>query len=111
MNYDSFYLDLLEDLLVNQWNFLDHKIIIIALDTFKTKKIDKGVIIQTLCQKLKSRYSNKIFEIKFENSSGLLNLEIADFICGIFQDYSHGKFEWRDLLKPIIKKVKINPLN
>jgi len=47
----------------------------------------------------------------FEDSAGTLNLQLADLICGIFNDQVLGQTQWLNLLKDKIIKTKINPLS
>lgn len=110
LNYDLLYLDLLKDLLTRRWSFKDNKIIILTLDTFKTKKISKREIISSLKTDLALKYPNKTFDITFESSASFLNLQIADFVCGIFYDWVLGNKKWFRSLKYHIKKITLNPL-
>lgn len=111
LNYDKLYLDLLSDLLVNQWHYRDQKIIILTLDTFKTKKINKQKISQTLMISLKEKYPKINFQINFVSSAGELNLQLADFICGIFYDRVLQNEKWFKIVKSKVIKNKLNPLN
>lgn len=111
LNYDQLYLDLLFDLLIKRWQYQDSEIIIMTLDTFKTKKIDKSKIIKHLKEDLKKKYPKKNFQINFESSASSLNLQLADFICSVFYDKVLGNKQWFRLLKPKFRKITENPLS
>jgi len=110
LDYDLLYLDLLTDLLAQRWRYDDNKVIIITLDTFQTKRIDKGNIIHLLRMDLVKRYPSKHFTIYFETSADYPNLQIADFICGAFSDDILGSSINKALLSSKIIKITKNPL-
>lgn len=109
--YEKLYLDLLNYLLVNEWNYFDNKIIIVTLDTFKPKQIKRGDIINSLKKELKNKYPDKHFSISFENSAKFLTLQLADQICGVFYQLLQENQTWFKMIEPKLKKIVTNPLS
>ena len=102
LNYDQLYFDLVLRLLTQIIRKTDDGMIIITLDAFKTKKIDKNLLLKQLESHIKIQYLKKTFKINFEESSGNYNLQIADYICGVFFEKLNGDSFWYNLIKPKI---------
>lgn len=108
--YDKLYLDLLKTLLINEWDYQDEKIIITTMDTYRPITHKRGDIISTLQNELSKKYPNKHFRIQFQTSE-LLNLQLADQICGIFYQLMQENQTWFKMIKPKLKKIVANPLS
>jgi len=108
--YDKLYLDLLKILLVNEWDYRDEKVIITTMDTYRPKVIKRGDIISTLQTELAMKYPDKHFRIQFQTSE-LLNLQLADQICGVFYQLMQDSQKWFEMIKPKLKKIVANPLS
>jgi hypothetical protein len=109
--YEKLYLDLLNYLLVNEWNYFDNKIVIVTLDTFKPKQLKRGDIINLLKKELKNKYPEKNFLISFESSAKFLTLQLADQICGVFYQLLQENQTWFKMIEPKLKKIVTNPLS
>lgn len=108
--YDKLYLDLLEILLVKEWEFHDNKIIITTLDTYRPKTMKRNDIIKFLEDELSKKYPDKYFDVQFKTSE-LLNLQLADQICGVFYQLMQENQTWFEMIKPKLKKIVANPLS
>jgi hypothetical protein len=109
--YDKLYLDLLNYLLLNEWNYFDDKIVIVTMDSFRPGKIKKGEIINTLKKGLEDKYSGKKFSISFEDSEKFLTLQLADQFCGVFYQLLQENQTWFKMIEPKLKKIVSNPLS
>lgn len=110
LRYDNLYLDLLKILLVREWDYRDHDIIITTMDMYRPLKLKRGMIIETLAKQLSEKYPDKYFRIQFQTSE-LLNLQLADQICGVFYQLMQENQTWFEMLKPKLKKIAANPLS
>lgn len=109
--YDRLYFDLLSYLLVNEWNYFDNKIVIVTLDAFKSKDIERGDMINSLKERLENKYSEKRFSISFEDSAKFLTLQLADQICGVFYQLLQENQTWFKMIESKLKKIVTNPLS
>ena len=109
--YDKLYLDLLNHLLLNEWNYFDDKIIITTLDAFRPGKVKKGEIIDSLKKNLENKYPDKKFSLFFEDSVKFLTLQLADQICGVFYQLFQENQTWFKMIEPKLKKIVTNPLS
>jgi len=110
LDYEKLYLDLLIKLLKEEWNLEEHNQVSVILDTFKTKKISKDEMIKKICSAFKERYPNKYFKMRFVDSAGDLNIQIADFIVGSFSKAFKGgpkipNFKFEGLRLRIINNI------
>lgn len=110
LQYDNLYLDLLKILLVHEWDYQDNDIIITTMDIYRPRKLKRGDIVKTLKKELTKKYPNKHFHIQFQTSE-LLNLQLADQICGVFYQLMQKNQIWFDMIKPKLKKIVANPLS
>lgn len=110
LQYDKLYLDLLKILLVQEWDYRDHDIIITTMDMYRPAKLKRGVIIETLEEELVKKYPDKYFRIQFQTSE-LSNLQLADQICGVFYQLMQENQTWFEMIKPKLKKIVANPLS
>jgi len=108
--YDKLYFDLLNILLVKEWDYRDNQIVITTLDTYRPKSLTRGEIIDRVHNALKEKYPDKFFRVQFQ-SSELLTLQLADQICGVFYQLMQENQIWFDMIKPKLKKIVANPLS
>ncbi|MDP3995623.1 MAG: DUF3800 domain-containing protein [bacterium] len=110
LRYDRLYLDLLSILLVREWDYRDSDIIITTMDMYRPTKLSRGAIIKTLEAALAEKYPDKFFRVQFQTSE-LLNLQLADQVCGVFYQLMQENQKWFEMLKPKLKKIVANPLS
>ncbi|HEX9722450.1 MAG TPA: DUF3800 domain-containing protein [Candidatus Paceibacterota bacterium] len=108
--YDKLYLDLLKILLVNEWDYHDEEIVVTTMDTYRPRLLKRGDIISVLQSELAQKYPDKHFRIQFQTSE-LLNLQLADHICGVFYQLMQNNQKWFEMIKPKLKKIVANPLS
>lgn len=108
--YDKLYLDLLQILLVKEWDYRDENIIITTMDTYRPKTMRRADIIDALHTDLARKYPDKYFRIQFHTSE-FLNLQLADQICGVFYQLMQNNQKWFEMIKPKLKKIVANPLS
>lgn len=113
LDFDQLYFNILAHLIKNEWDFGENRIIIVILDSFKTKTMLKKIIIERLKNQLVQKYPNKEFLIAFESSATILNLQLADQIASIFQlnPEKQEKENWLKLIEKNLKKLVVNPLS
>lgn len=110
LNYDLLYLEVVKKLLRKSWSYKDKEIIIVTLDTFKTKTLRKAIIANKITTILESKYPHNHFEIIFGTSEER-NLQLADQICGIINRYVKGdKKYYQKIRKTFGIKIIKNPL-
>lgn len=84
LNYEKLYLDLLIKLLKDEWGLEKYNQVTVVADTFKTKIILKDEMIKKTRLTFKQKYPDKYLKMRFADSAGDFNLQIADFIVGSF---------------------------
>lgn len=104
LNYDKLYLELVRKLLEKTWKYEDKEIVIVTLDTFITKTINKEDIVHSLKTELKLKNPGSNFNISFGTSEEG-NLQFADQICGIVHKFA--KNEDSELIGKLKSLVKV----
>jgi hypothetical protein len=91
LNYEKLYVDLLIKLLIDKWDLQGREQISVILDNFKTKIISKVQMIKKVRHAFGQKYPGKFFKVRFADSAGDFNLQIADFIVGTyFKNFKKG---------------------
>lgn len=80
------------------------------MDIYRPIKLKRGFIIETLEKELVKKYPDKHFRVQFQTSE-LLNLQLADQICGVFYQLMQDNQTWFEMIKPKLKKIVVNPLS
>ena len=89
---------------------IDEEIVVTTMDTYRPKLLKRGDIISALQSELAQKYPDKHFRIQFQTSE-LLNLQLADHICGVFYQLMQNNQKWFEVIKPKLKKIVANPLS
>lgn len=108
--YDRLYFELLKVLLVKEWDYQDEGIVITTMDSYRPFRMKREEIITAITKELTVTYPGKYFRIQFLTSE-LLNLQLADQICGVFYQLMQENQTWFDMIKPKLKKIVVNPLS
>lgn len=111
LNYDRLYLDLVKLLLTKAWKYIDKDIVIVTLDTFATKRINKEDIAGAIQAELKLQNPGVNFNVRF-GTSEIENLQIADQLCGIVHKHLAGNKDYLICLKNLYDvKELIDPFS